>query len=355
MTIRKPNRFNVNTGAALNVGDISETSTTFTISTRKHVDFSFPTQDLTLTIDDWMERYGNRAVERLANEVDYDGLSQFANVANSTGTPGSAPGAINVWLGASQLLKEMAVPQQGKKFACINPAAEAATVSGLSQLFNAQAVLGRQYETGEMGTAMGMTFKMDQNVNSLLVGTRTASGSTTVSGTQTEGASTITVTTGTSVTILAGEVFTISGVYAVNPLGKKSTGSLQNFVVTSSVTASGGAATLSIYPALYTSASGVLQTIDSLPLTTKAITFFGATASAYYPQNLVYHEDAFTLVTADLEIPRGVDFAARENYEGISMRIVRQYSIDSDQIPCRIDILYGWKLLYPEWACRVWG
>lgn len=352
LTIRKPNKFSVNTGAALNVADVTEASTTFTISTRKHVDFAFPTQDLTLTIDDWMERYGARAVERLANEVDYDGLSEYINIANWTGTAGTAPGTANVWLGASQLLKEMACPVDGKKYVVMNPAAEAATVSNLTGLFNPQMAISRQYETGEMGSALGLVFKTGQNVNAHTCGTRTAASETTVSGTQTEGASTLVCTTGSGKTFTKGDVFTIAGIYSVNPMSGQSTASLQNFVVTSAATASSTAVTLSIYPSLTT--TGINKTISSLPVTTTAITFKG-TASTAYAQNLCYHQDAFALVTADLELPRGVDFAARENYDGISLRIVRQYSIDSDQIPCRIDVLYGWKTLYPEWACRVTG
>ena len=69
----------------------------------------------------------------------------------------------------------------------------------------------------------------------------------------------------------------------------------------------------------------------------------------------MYHKDAFTLVTADLVMPRGVDFAAREVYDGISCRIVRAYDINNDNLPCRIDVLYGWTTLYPQFACRLIG
>jgi hypothetical protein len=74
-----------------------------------------------------------------------------------------------------------------------------------------------------------------------------------------------------------------------------------------------------------------------------------------YAQNLAYHADAFTLGTADLEIPQGVDFAARESYDGISMRIVRAYDVSSDNFICRIDVLGGWATLRPELACRILG
>jgi hypothetical protein len=59
--------------------------------------------------------------------------------------------------------------------------------------------------------------------------------------------------------------------------------------------------------------------------------------------SLLYHKEAFAFATADLVMPKGVDFAAREVMDGISMRIVRQYDINSDKFPCRLDVLYGYK------------
>ena len=139
----------------------------------------------------------------------------------------------------------------------------------------------------------------------------------------------------------------------MNPISKVSTGQLQQFVCTATTTAvSTSIAALPIYPAVIS--SGYAQNVNALPQSGAAVIYQG-TASTAYPQNMVYHQDAFALVTADLEVPRGVDFAARENYEGISMRVVRQYDINNDSFPCRIDVLYGWKTLHPEWACRVIG
>jgi hypothetical protein len=143
-------------------------------------------------------------------------------------------------------------------------------------------------------------------------------------------------------------------VYAVNPQTRESTGSLQQFVVTAdnSVT-SGTSMTLAISPALYTSANA-LATIDAFPATSAVITFVG-TASTQYPQNLVYHKDAITFATADLLLPQGVDMAARAVHNGISLRVVRQYDINNDRLPCRIDVLYGFSTIRPQMACRLWG
>jgi hypothetical protein len=169
----------------------------------------------------------------------------------------------------------------------------------------------------------------------------------------TEGATSISLTgLGSTNTVLAGDVFTVAGCFAVNPQTRESTGSLFQFVALASVTASGGAATVTVAP-MY-SASHALATVSSLPANSQTVTFIGA-ASTQYPQNLVYHKDAITFATADLLLPQGVDMASRANHNGISLRVVRQYDINNDRMPCRIDVLYGYGVIRPQMACRLWG
>jgi hypothetical protein len=149
-------------------------------------------------------------------------------------------------------------------------------------------------------------------------------------------------------------VFTIANVYAVNPQTRQSTGSLQQFTVTALATAASGAwASVSVSPAMYTSASA-LATINAFPADNAVVTVLG-TASTAYPQNLVYHKDAITFATADLLLPQGVDMASRQVHNGISLRVVRQYDINNDRMPCRIDVLYGYAAIRPAGATRIWG
>ena len=140
--------------------------------------------------------------------------------------------------------------------------------------------------------------------------------------------------------------------FAVNPQSRQSTGVLAQFVVTADVTGS-STATLTVSPPIYT-ASNALATVDSFPQATAVVTMLG-TASTQYPQNLVYHKDAITFATADLLLPQGVDMAARAVHNGISLRMVRQYDINNDRLPCRIDVLYGFSTIRPQMACRLWG
>ena len=197
---------------------------------------------------------------------------------------------------------------------------------------------------------------MSQSIVQHTTGSRSTSDTILVNGAvTTQGASTISLDGGTaSATIKVGDVFTIANVYAVNPQTRQTTGSLQQFVVTATATASSGAWTdVAISPPIFT-ASQALATVDAFPADNAAVTFLGA-ASTSYPQNLIYNKNAITLGTADLLMPQGVDMASRQVHNGISMRIVRQYDINNDRMPCRIDVLYGYSVIRAPMAVRMWG
>jgi hypothetical protein len=220
-------------------------------------------------------------------------------------------------------------------------------------LFNPTDTISKQFKNGMMGTGV-LGFEevnMSQSIKQFTTGSRT--NGTTAAAVTTEGATSISLTgLGSTNTVLAGDVFTVAGCFAVNPQTRESTGSLFQFVALANVTASGGAATVTVAP-MY-SATQALATVSSLPANSQTVTFIGA-ASTQYPQNLVYHKDAITFATADLLLPQGVDMASRANHNGISLRVVRQYDINNDRMPCRIDVLYGYGVIRPQMACRLWG
>lgn len=354
LKIRLPNKYTVRTGAVISAQEQAESSVTLTVATQKGVDMYFTSADMTLTIQDFTKRFIEPAMARLASQIDYDGLSLYSDIYNTVGTAGTTPASALVYLQAGQKLNEFAAPMDNRSVV-FNPAAQAATINGLAGLFNNSKKISEQYDEGQMGSALGFSFNMDQNVQSLTTGSRSTSDSIVTAETvTTQGQATINLSGGTaSATIKAGDVFTIASVYAVNPETGQSTGSLQQFVCTATNTASGGAWTsVAVSPAFQS--TGAYATVDSLPQTSKAITFVGS-ASTAYPQNLAFHKDAFCLATADLELPNGVDFKAREVFDGISMRIVRAYDINNDQFPCRLDVLYGWKTLRANQACRIVG
>jgi hypothetical protein len=355
LRIRLPDRALVTDGAALQVQDDNEQFTTLTVSNQKHIGVNFTTAEMTMQLDDFAERVLKPRISQLASSIDADVANSFRNIYQSVGSPGITPATSAVLLAAQQKLNEAAAVMS-PRYATVNPAANAGLVEGMKGLFNPTDTISRQFKNGMMG--MGVLgfdeINMSQSIKQFTTGSRNATGTvgTTVTA---QGSNTIVLAgVGNALTIKAGDVFTVAGVFAVNPQTRESTGSLQQFVVVADVTSSsGGAATVTVSPAMYTSAHA-LATIDSFPVSGAVTTFVGA-ASSQYPQNLIYHKDAITFATADLLMPQGVDMASRQVHNGISMRIVRQYDINNDRLPCRIDVLYGYSVIRPQMGVRLWG
>ena len=352
LRIRLPDRALVTDGAALQVQDDNEQFTTLTVSSQKHIGINFTSAELTMQLDDFAERVLKPRISQLASTVDADVANAYRLVGNSVGTPGIAPATALVLLQAQQKLNENAATMS-PRYATVNPAANAALVNGLSGFFNPTDVISRQFKNGMMGEqVLGYEeVNMSQSIKVHTCGTRAATGTVTAAAVTAEGATTLTLTVGSGETINPGDVFTIADCFAANPQTRESTGSLFQFVAISSSTTS-TTATVTVAP-IY-SAGNALCTVVSLPATAKAVVFVGA-AGGSFPQNLVYHRDAIAFATADLLLPQGVDMASRAVHNGISLRVVRQYDINNDRLPCRIDVLYGFSTIRPQMGCRIWG
>jgi hypothetical protein len=368
LNIRKPARFSVTTGAALSVQDITETQVALTLTTQAHVDFTFTTADRLLSIDDFSERLLEPAISAIANKIDYDGLQQYANVYNTVGTVGTTPATAVVYLTAGAVLSNSATPMDGRRSVVINPIFEATIVDALKGLFQSSTQIKEQYEKGQMGIALGFEWFMDQNAGvqtlGALGGTPAVSGATQTGATLNLSGLTASITG----VFKAGDIVQLgsgsTGVYAVNPQTRLTTGRLQDFVVTADANSTaGGLVALAISPSIVT--SGVSQTVTASPANGALVTVYsvaaagqGAIASTSSPVGLAFHRDAFTLATADLPLPTGGVVAAFRSVDkslGISLRVVQAYDITTDKMPVRIDVLYGWQTLRPEMACRIQG
>jgi hypothetical protein len=161
--------------------------------------------------------------------------------------------------------------------------------------------------------------------------------------------------TGVTGTLAVGDIITFASVNAVNRITKQTTGQLRQFVVTAAYSGSSG--NLSIYPALipYQQPGNVAvqyQTVDVSPAASAAISLV-TNASSTYRKNIAFQPEAVTMATADLELPRGVHEAAREAFDGVSMRMISAYNVESDQFITRLDVLYGYLWVRPEWACVI--
>jgi hypothetical protein len=356
LRIRLPDRALVTDGAALQVQDDNEQFTTLSVASQKHIGVNFTTAELTMQLDDFAERVLKPRISQLASSIDADVANSFKSIYNSVGTPGTTPSTSLVLLQAQQKLNENAAVM-APRYATVNPAANAALVEGMKGLFNPTDTISRQFKNGLMGTGvLGYEeISMSQSIKQFSTGTFSRTASTTVGTTvSAQGATTVVLSQGSATTTLkVGDVFTIGSVFAVNPQTRESTGSLQQFVVTEDTAGVAGTFTVKVSPAIYTPANA-LATVDSFPQSGAVVTFLGS-ASTQYPQNLVYHKDAITFATADLLLPQGVDMASRQVHNGISLRVVRQYDINNDRMPCRIDVLYGFGVIRPQMACRIWG
>jgi hypothetical protein len=353
LRIRLPDRALVTDGAALQVQDDNEQFTTLTVASQKHIGVNFTSAELTMQLDDFAERVLKPRISQLASSIDADVANAYKSIGNTVGTPGTTPATSLVLLQAQQKLNENAAVMS-PRYATVNPAANAGLVEGMKGLFNPTDTISKQFKNGMMGTGvLGFDeINMSQSIKQHTTGTRVATGNTVTTTVSSEGAASIALTIGNGLTVKQGDVFTVADCFAVNPQTRESTGSLFQFVALADATASGTAIVVTVAP-IYT-ANNALATVDSFPVAGKAVVFVGA-ASSQYAQNLVYHKDAITFATADLLLPQGVDMAARAVHNGISLRVVRQYDINNDRMPCRIDVLYGFNAIRPQMGCRIWG
>ena len=333
LKIRLPNEFTVRTGATLSSQDVAESSTTLTVDTQKGVDFTFSSEELTMHIDEFKDRYLEPAMSVLAANIESDALSMYKDVYNFYSGVGSANSFGNITQ-AQKLLTDSLAPYGDRSY-LHNPQSVVDMLADTKGLFQDSSSISKQYKDGQLGKIAGF----EHYENTLMP----------VHTTGTAAATTGYLVNGGTTTFLKGDVVTIAGVNRVHPETKANTGVLQQFVVTADSGTS--ATTLAVSPAI--TATGGRQNVSAVPADNAAISKIGGGASADWQETLAFSKNAFAFATADLILPNGVDFAAREVSDGISMRIIRDYAISSDTMPCRIDVLYGYKAIRPQLAARV--
>jgi len=367
VSIRRPADFTVRSGATMNLQDVIEGKVALTIDQQKGVDFQFTSSDLTLKIEDLGERVIKPAVSNLVNEVAYDCMNTFLPaVYNYVGTPNTAVDSFADFYKAAERMNHMAVPTT-QRYAILNPTDHAAMLGNLTGLYIEKDARSA-YRQGNLGDIGGLDVMMSQVVPAQDYGTAdnttplTDGNSQEVSYDTVKNTWTQTLATdgwATSKTLVAGQTFTIDGVYMVNPKTKRSTGILQNFtVVTGVTTASSGAnnTDFTISPPIIT--SGPHQTVTySGNFDGKAITIIGpASGTAQtYRQNVAYHKNAFALAMVPMEMPQAAVNGSRRSYKGLSVRVIPVYDGVNDTSAWRLDVLYGRKTIDPRVAVRFSG
>lgn len=349
INIKKPPRYTYRAGRVAVPQATVENTVALTLS-QGGTDLNFTGVERTVSVQQ-MESKLQAAMATVANEIDRQGLAlaRYATF-NTLGTPGSLPNsqasALAAVTGVNQRLDEMGAPRDRQRAFIMNPALNGAAIQGFAGLFNGQATLEKQFQKGLMVDSLGLSYAMDQNVDTHTNGTAVVN-TNTVNGAGQQGA-TLTVNA-LNGTMPKGTKFTLAGVFAVNPQSRVSTGTLAQFTVTAD--AANGATSISISPAIV--ATGAFQNVSTTAANGATITIFG-TASGSFNANVAFHKDAFTLAMVPMYAPpsgKGVIDVAQENYKGMSMKVTEFYDGINDNYIIRFDVLFGWAATYPELAC----
>ena len=361
ISIRRPADFTVRSGATMDLQDSIEGKTTLVVDQQIGVDFNFTSTDLTLSMNDISERVVRPAMINIINHMANDVSEQmYRGTYNWAGTPGETINSFTDFLKATERLDEMAVPMSDR-CAILSPADYSGFVGALPNLYMPKENDSR-FKTGYLGKVAGVETYMSQVVPTHTTGSRvtntldvsTASTNVVTYDTaKNSWTSTLSVDQQTSVTLKAGDVFTIADVYMVNPKTKAATDILQQFVCVADQTiTSSGTDSITISPPIIT--TGPHQTVSAVPANDATITFAGALSTGY-KQNMVFHKNAMSLAVVPMELPQGANNASRQSANGFSVRVVPVYDGINDVSKWRLDLLYGRKLIDPRLVTRLSG
>lgn len=375
LQIRLPVRVKPGWGPTIKAQSTQETSVTLAMARRQNIPLMFQTQDLLLTIDQFSDRYIKPSVLQLSTSVEQDMFNMTMGFWNLSGSPGISPASQAPFLDAQTRLNRGSTPKEAtKRFAMITSGVQATLVPALQSLFQPAKSIAAQYLDGVVGHIDGFDILTNEicpvHTNGVMAGAATA----VVSGAGQTGTTLYTTGWNPGDTVTNGTVFTIPGVYRVNPETRQPYGSdatcLQQFVQaspsntpidgpvtwTDPVADASGNMVLTILPGIDFSTNN--QTVNAAPAAGAAIQVVGNSATSY-PQSICYHKEAMTAVFADLPLPRGVEQAkamrAKNTDGSIPLRLIEAYNVENDMMIDRLDVLYGYVVVRPEFGGRITG
>ncbi len=358
LDIRLPNKFTVRTGSTYSAQNMVERKVSLPVATIKGVDCTITDTELTMSLNDFSEQFLKPAMNQLASDIEYSAMSlMYKSVPNAVGTV-STQIDYKKFQQAGQKLTENLAPSSDRTF-LLNPSSRVEFSDAVKGLFQSSSNIDDQYREGMVGRTGG--FDVFENTMIPVHTTGTYGGTPLTNGATQGNAGTGNAYVATSniitdgwtsggTSLKAGDIVTFAGCYDVHPETKVSTGVLKKFVIVSDVSDTTGAITMTVSPGVI--AGGAYQNCSNRIADNSAIVVLGTSATDY-GQNLAFHKDAFTFVSADLDIPKGMDMAARERFGNISMRFVRWFDGNAGEWKSRFDILHSMAALYPELACRL--
>ncbi len=363
LRIRLPSDFVVTDGPAMQLQDNTQQYTSLTVSSQKNVATPYSTAERTMSIDRYSELVVAPMVNALCGKVASTVMKGSEGgvcnlIANFDGGGAIISPTMDQFTGANAILDDQGATMMDRR--CVqDPTSDARTVSSLAGLLNPATEISAQFRSGMMKSGLGFDrFFRDQTVIKHTTGTFSAGG-TVNGGGQTTGTNggniTVNAITGT---LRKGDIITFAGVNAVNRVTKDTLGTLRQFVVTADVATT--ATVIPIYPAMIGPVGGVAggldqqyQTVDALPINGAAMVLV-TPASSVYRKSLAYTQKAVTMASADLVMPKkAVEEAARTSFDGVSMRMLTDYLPQTDQLATRLDVLFGFRYIRPEWLCVV--
>jgi P22 coat protein - gene protein 5 len=359
LRLRDPVRYNVTKGRVITPQDTVETQKFLVLNQQAVVPFQFTSAELTLSIDAFRERYLDSAAVSLANQVDVDGLTMaYQSTGNQVGAPGTPITTSDPFWAAGETLDLFSAPMDGKRTMCLSPKLQTSALKVFEGKFQSSNQIKQQYERGRMGIMGGFEWVMDQNVRVHTVGPLGGAPQVTTAN---QVGYTLLVsgfTASAALRLRKGDSFTLPTVFAVNAVSGDPQSDLLKFVVTADVnSAADGTASIPIYPPIIVAGTprNPYQTVTNSPAAGAPLTITSGTANQLIPQNLAFHQAAFTIGMAPLAIPAGVNFAANavDPDTGVSIRTISDYDIINDLFITRCDVLYGHAAPRPEWAVRV--
>ena len=357
VNISKPARFTMNNTADITsaIQDVKEERVPLVLDRQRNVPVALTSAEITtdLALKSWMKRILEPAVTTLVNGIEAECLVDAKNATfNGVGSPGSTVFDTDTILSARERIVSYASPVDDDFHALLNPSAMRSAVNARKGLFQKSDEIAKQYRKGYMGMSDGFNYH-ESNLIATHSNGNDVTGVEVDATISTQGATQIDLKglTNTTGTVKKGQVFTIEGVFAVNPVTFEALDYLQQFVIQEDVTADGtGDATVTVSPAIHT--TGSFKTVSKFPTEDDDIVFYGP-ATSPLAQNLAYHKNAFRFVSAPLVKPNGTHMSSQQRDNNISIRVVQDYDLFTDKMVMRIDVLYGFVAVRPEWSTRI--
>lgn len=313
--------FDETTGASAQ--GVTEESVEVTLDKLATVDVEFGSIQRATNVDDLVRLFLEPAAVALAEKINSDGLYLYKDVPYICGVAGTTPDALTDLSDVRLALNNRKVPVLGR--VAVWDAAADAKFTTIDAIVNAEKAGSTQaLREGSIGRIFGLDNYMCQDVKNHTTGI-TAATTIKVNGAVTAGATKLAID-GTSLTgkLVKGDIMTIGG---------------NNYVVTADTAdaSSNAIAEVNVYPALPAIANDTAVTLV-----------------ASHTANLAFNPNAFAFVTRPLAAPAGVESYVT-SYNGVTLRVVRGYDMKYKKEMLSMDVLYGYKTMYPELAVRALG